>query len=196
MVSRVKTIDEQILEVEAQLAEVRSRLPAHSLKVSMAMEIDELEDKLDQLRAQKMREEEAAKAMGSTGQNPAFDYTVESSKGFDAAVDAVTQATAANGFRVQHIHDVQATLAEKGLTREPMKIIEVCNAKYAHQMLQVDPLISLMMPCRVTVYVQDGKTLVSTMRPSAIAGFFPGRDLGDVPQQVEKTLLAIVDAAR
>jgi len=36
---------------------------------------------------------------------------------------------------VLHIHDVQATLAAKGFETEPMKIVEVCSARYASQVL-------------------------------------------------------------
>ena len=42
-----------------------------------------------------------------------FQYTVNSSKSFDAAVSAVEQKTAEKGFRVLHTHDFAGTLAEK-----------------------------------------------------------------------------------
>ena len=67
-----------------------------------------------------------------------FQYTVETKKSFEEAVSAVEQNTAAKGFRVLHTHDVTATLAEKGFQREPLKIVEICNAKYAHEVLQKD----------------------------------------------------------
>lgn len=84
-------------------------------------------------------------------------YEVVSNKSFDEAVDAVIEKTSANGFRVLHVHDVQATLAEKSFTREPLKIIEVCNAKYAHTALQIEVTVSLLMPCRINV---DRKSVV------------------------------------
>ena len=60
-----------------------------------------------------------------------FDYTVTTTKDFDTAADAVVKEIGNAGMRVLYIHDVQAALAEKGFTREPFKIIEFCNAKYA-----------------------------------------------------------------
>ena len=56
-----------------------------------------------------------------------LDYTVASSKTFDQAVEAVLEEAKRQGFGVLHIHDVQATLAAKGLARGPLKIIEVCH---------------------------------------------------------------------
>ncbi|HEX9002452.1 MAG TPA: DUF302 domain-containing protein, partial [Blastocatellia bacterium] len=60
-----------------------------------------------------------------------FEYTVTTNKSFEEAVEAIQRRAAENGFRVLHTHDVAATLAEKGFPREPLKIIEICNAKYA-----------------------------------------------------------------
>ena len=53
-----------------------------------------------------------------------FDYTVESSKGFDATVAAVEAQSAEKGFRVLVVHDVKATLESKGFAREPMQRVD------------------------------------------------------------------------
>ena len=61
---------------------------------------------------------------------------------FEQAVSAIEAKAAEKGFRVLHTHDVAATLAEKGFPREPLKIVEICNAKYASQVLNRDVKIS------------------------------------------------------
>lgn len=125
-----------------------------------------------------------------------FEMGVESGKSFDDAVAAVEQATADAGFRVLHVHDVQATLAEKGFERGPMKIVEVCNSRYAHKVLEADPRISLMLPCRVVVWTEGGVTKVSTVKPSMIATFYPEAGIDDTAGEVEGVLRGIVEAAR
>lgn len=122
-----------------------------------------------------------------------FEYTVKTSKLFDEAVSAVEQNTAAKGFRVLHTHDVAATLAEKGFQRGPLKIVEICNAKYANEVLQKDITAALMLPCPITVYEKEGETYISTMLPSVIGEFFPGKGIEPVAAQVEKAVVAIVD---
>ena len=121
-----------------------------------------------------------------------FEHTVTSSKSFDYAVAAVERIAAEKGFRVLHTHDVAATLAEKGFPREPLKIVEVCNAKYASQVLARDVKISLMLPCPISVYVEGGTTHLSTMLPTTISEFFPDAGIDEVAAQVEKTVLEIV----
>ncbi len=98
-----------------------------------------------------------------------FQYTVNSSKSFDAAVSAVEQKTAEKGFRVLHTHDFAGTLTEKEFVRKPLKLVEICNARYADKVLNKDVSVALMLPCPIAVYIKDGKTFISTMRPSALA---------------------------
>ena len=124
-----------------------------------------------------------------------LDYTVSTDKTFDEAVSAVTARTAAHGFKVQFVHDVAATLAEKGFVREPVTIIEMCNAKYASQVLARDVKIGLMLPCPVMVYEEDGQVFISTMRPSLIGAFFPEAGIGDVAAEVEAVIVQIIDEA-
>lgn len=125
-----------------------------------------------------------------------FEYTVETSRPFDQAVAAVEAKSAEKGFRVLHTHDVAATLGEKGFAREPLKIIEVCNAKYANDVLQADIKVALMLPCPITVYTDSGKTYISTMLPTLMAEFFPDEKIVATAQEVEKAVLAIVNEAK
>jgi len=122
-----------------------------------------------------------------------FAYTVTSAKTVDDAVRAVEQATAAHGFRVLHTHDIAGTLAEKGFAREPLKLVEICNAKAAHEVLEKEIAAVLMLPCPIAIYAQGGQTSISTMLPTRIGEFFPGRDLETIAAQVEKAVLAIVE---
>lgn len=125
-----------------------------------------------------------------------FDYTVETRKSFDEAVAAIEAKSKEKGFGVLHIHDVKATLASKGFDREPLKIIEICNAKYASQVLAKDIKISLMLPCPISVYAEGGKTYISTLRPKVIADFYPQADIKDIAEEVDRIVLSIVDEAR
>jgi len=183
-----RDIDAELARAEADLAELRSRLPAHSLKPAMARELDDLEDRVERLRAEKQASQVQTV--------PEMSYTVATDRPFDEAVAAVEAETAARGFRVLHVHDVQATLKEKGFEREPMKIIEICNAKYANRVLTSDIGIGLFLPCKINVYTKGGRTYISALRPTLLASFFPGAPLGETPAEVDQIVRDIVDAAR
>lgn len=125
-----------------------------------------------------------------------FDYTVTTKKSFDEAVTSVERETRTAGFRVLHIHDVTATLAEKEFEIEPFKIIEVCNAKSAYTVLKADIKIGLCLPCKINVYVKDGKTYISGMRPIILSQFFPQANLGNLPMEVDAIIRQIIDQSR
>jgi len=55
---------ERLRQLEDQLADLKSRMPAHTVRPSMIMELEELEDEIDSLRA-KMREEGTGDAQGA-----------------------------------------------------------------------------------------------------------------------------------
>jgi uncharacterized protein (DUF302 family) len=97
---------------------------------------------------------------------------------------------------VLHTHDLAATLAEKGFRREPLALVEVCNAKYATQVLEKNVKLSLMLPCPISVYVQGGKTYISTLLSTSIACFFPDAGIEGVASQVENAVIKIVEGAR
>jgi uncharacterized protein (DUF302 family) len=124
-----------------------------------------------------------------------IDFTVPTDKTYAEAIEAVRQAAATHGFRVSFVHDVAETLRERGFTREPLSIVEMCNAKYASQVLDEDVLIGLMLPCPVMVYEQDGDVLISTMRPTLIGTLFPDAEIADVAAEVEAKLVAVVEEA-
>ncbi|MCO5385098.1 MAG: DUF302 domain-containing protein [Desulfosporosinus sp.] len=84
-------------------------------------------------------------------------YSVVTTKSFEEAVKSVGEKTQANGFRVLYVHDVQETLAEKNFKIQPLKILEVCNAKFASNALEIDLVVSLLMPCKINVYSEEGK---------------------------------------
>ncbi len=125
-----------------------------------------------------------------------LDYTVKTHKDFDSAVLAVQKEIDQAGLKVLHVHDVQETLAEKGFKREPFKIIEFCNAKYANEFLNADIKIGLCMPCKINVYIKEGETFISGLRPVIIPQFFPQADFGNKPQEIDELIQTIINKAK
>ena len=125
-----------------------------------------------------------------------FDYTVTTEKSFEEAVAVLEEETKKAGFKVLYIHDVAATLKEKGFEIEPLKIIEICNAKSAYTVLQADMKIGLCLPCKINVYQKEGQTFVSGMRPIILPKFFPNANLGNLPAEVDAIIKGIIDRSK
>lgn len=125
-----------------------------------------------------------------------FDYTVTTKKSFAEAVKSVSEETKKAGFRVLYIHDVAVTLAEKNFQIEPFKIIEICNAKSAYTVLKADIKIGLCLPCKINVYIKDGQTFISGMRPIILSQFFPKADLGNLSKEIDQIIQNIINKAK
>ena len=119
-------------------------------------------------------------------------YTLVTDKPFDEVVAALETKSPENQFRVLHVHNVQQTLAEKGFQRGPLKIIEVCNAGFAHKALAQDVLVALFMPCKFSVWTEGSKTHVSLGRPSMISAMLPQAKLESLANDVETTLKRVM----
>jgi uncharacterized protein (DUF302 family) len=132
--------------------------------------------------------------MGGT-MSEAYMYELESDKPFETVVENILKQVPERQFRVLMVHDVQQTLSEKGFVHDPLKIIEVCNARFAHQALGKDPNAALFMPCRYSVHGGSPKTIVKLGRPSMIARILSGSGLEGLATEVEETLMEIMRAS-
>jgi len=122
-------------------------------------------------------------------------YRLESTKPVDEIVANIEKLAPDQKFRVLHVHDVQATLKEKGFERSALKIVEICSAPFADEALKKDVDVAMFMPCRYTVYEEGGKTKVTLARPMMIAQMLPGIGLEPMAEKVETTLKQIMHDA-
>jgi len=123
-------------------------------------------------------------------------YTLMSDKPFETVVANIEQQTTEHGFKVLHIHDVQETLAGKGFERDPLKIIQVCNAKFAHEALGKDMGVALFMPCKITVHTEGDDTVMTLARPTMISEMLPEAGLEQLAAEVETTLKSVMEASK
>ena len=79
---------------------------------------------------------------------------------------AVRSALAEQGFGVLTEIDVAATLKAKlDVDRPPLKILGACNPNLANRALQLDPSVSLVLPCNVVLEPATGGTRVAAVDP-------------------------------
>ena len=124
-----------------------------------------------------------------------FAYIVETEKSFDDAVVSVLKEVEKKNWALFQIYDVKERLAAKGFFQIPLKIIEICSAKYANQFLNKNRLISLCMPCKINVLEENGKIKIIGMKPTIISQFF-SEVSRDEAEEVEKDIIEIIKNAK
>jgi uncharacterized protein (DUF302 family) len=123
-------------------------------------------------------------------------YVQETDGPIEDVVARLEKAAAENKFGVLSVHDLKEKMAAKGVNfRCECRVMEVCNPQKAKAVLEENMSISTALPCRISVYQEDGKVKVATIRPSMLLNLFDSPDLQAVAREVEDTLIRIIDAA-
>lgn len=113
---------------------------------------------------------------------------------FDDAVEVVRTRLAEQGFGVLTEIDVKATLKKKlDVDMDRYLILGACNPPFAHQALQAEDDIGLLLPCNVIVYEKNGQTVVNAVKPSVAMGMVTNPELEPVAKEVEARLTAVIE---
>ncbi len=125
-------------------------------------------------------------------------YIVETNKSFDQASEDLGAAVKCHGFGVLHIHDLGATLRSKGIQfDEQCRVFEVCNPAQAAKVLSADMRLNMALPCRISVFTENGKTQIGLIKPAQmLASLSQDEELARVAQEVEAKTIEMVDDAK
>ena len=126
-----------------------------------------------------------------------MDYTISKNidRGFDEAVQAVTDALKEEGFGVITEVDLKDKLKEKlGIDFRNYKILGACNPAMAHKAIELEDRIGVMLPCNVLVQEKDGgKVEISAINPLSSIGATGNEQLQSVASEVSERLRAAVE---
>jgi len=85
-----------------------------------------------------------------------YSMAVRLGTDFDAAKARVVEALSKEGFGVLTEIDVSATLKKKlGVETRPYVILGACNPPLAHQALQEERDLGVLLPCNVAIYAEE-----------------------------------------
>lgn len=114
----------------------------------------------------------------------------------EAAEEAVTEALKKVGFGVLTRIDVAATLKAKlGVEKPPYVILGACNPKIAHQALEMEPELGLLLPCNVIVYQDEsGDTVISAVDPGEMLSVVNRDDMQSIAGEVKTLLVEALDS--
>jgi len=117
---------------------------------------------------------------------------------------AVRDALSAEGFGVLTEIDVAATLQEKlGLDdHDAYQILGACNPELAHQALDVEPNLGVLLPCNVIVYEADAdaadagdEVVIAAVDPESMLSIVDNPELDQFATDVKASLERALDDA-
>ncbi len=104
------------------------------------------------------------------------------------------EISAAHKFGVQAVHNLREKMVSKGVPFDrECRVIEVCNPQHAQVVLTQQIAISTALPCRIAVYEEGGRTILATMKPTALLNMFDAPGAAQTAREVEDTMVRIMD---
>lgn len=114
----------------------------------------------------------------------------------DETAAALKSAIEAAGWQCPGVRDMNAAMAKQGVAfGSPIRIVELCKAEYAKEVLADNPEVSTLMPCAWGVYKKAGKVYITGMNTGLMGKMFGGtiaRVMGGKVSADEKAILGQV----
>ncbi|MEP0862407.1 MAG: DUF302 domain-containing protein [Ignavibacterium sp.] len=124
-----------------------------------------------------------------------YGFSKTTDYSFEEAIQKVTDELKKEGFGVLTTIDVKETLKNKlNVDFKKYTILGACNPPLAHQALQAEEELGLLLPCNVIVYEKEGKSVVSVFDPMVMAHIIENPDMKPVAEEVKKKLERVLEA--
>jgi uncharacterized protein (DUF302 family) len=96
-----------------------------------------------------------------------IDYTKESKLNAKLAIEKLTKDLMENKWGVLSVIDVKEILEKKlNVQIDDYTILDVCNPGLAHKGISINKQAGLILPCKIVVYADKGRTKVSLYKPT------------------------------
>ncbi|MDP2137245.1 MAG: DUF302 domain-containing protein [Candidatus Didemnitutus sp.] len=104
------------------------------------------------------------------------------------------EISAAHKFGVQATHNLREKMESKGVPfHRECRVIEICNPSHAQVVLNQEIEISTALPCRISIYEENGRTILATMKPTAMLQMFNAPGAAATAKEVERVMVQIMD---
>lgn len=99
------------------------------------------------------------------------------------------------GFGILTEIDIQATMKEKlDIDYLPHFILGACNPIYAHKVISIEPTISTMLPCNITIRaLENGAVEVAVIDPFVAMSTIGIKELETAAKEVQEKLMNVLD---
>jgi uncharacterized protein (DUF302 family) len=125
---------------------------------------------------------------------PEILITRSSALPLESVCQRLVEIATSHKFGVLATHNLREKMESKGVPfgRE-CRVIEVCNPRQAQLVLNQAIEISTALPCRISVYEENGRTILATIKPTALLTMFHAPGAAAAAQEVEDTMIRIME---
>lgn len=123
-----------------------------------------------------------------------YGYAKLVNASFDETLERVRKALQEQGFGVQAEIDIGNALREKlGVELPRQLILGACNPQLAYKALQLEPEISLLLPCNVTLRQTTDGVEVAAIDAGKLMQFVGNPELSPLAEDANRRLQAVLE---
>jgi uncharacterized protein (DUF302 family) len=125
-----------------------------------------------------------------------FTYKITSTQSIGKVSEKVPSACEKYKFALLQTYVYHDIVASKGFPiKRKVYIYEICQAKTAAAMLTDFPHFSIFMPCKLAIYEDNGKTIISTMNMEImLKAIDPNQELYNEATNLFNTLKSLMNS--
>jgi cytochrome c oxidase cbb3-type subunit III len=121
---------------------------------------------------------------------------VDSPYDFVTTVSNIKQSLQGLNFRYFPDRYLEMGLADDAVINKKQLSLRFCNFKQLYKMINIEPRLGVVLPCRVTVVEQpDGSVKIYAMNMKVVARLFNNTQLIEVAGQMHQAILELLDEA-
>jgi uncharacterized protein (DUF302 family) len=114
---------------------------------------------------------------------------------YEVAIEKLKDALKDQNFGVVSETAMHETIMSKipGVEMKPYIVIGACNAKIAHKVLQKEPNMGLLLPCKIVVkYIAEDRSEVAIINPEVAMSVTGNKDITPVLEEVSGQLKKVL----
>ena len=122
------------------------------------------------------------------------EHSVKTDLSYEDTIVALEQKIADIKFGVLCKIDMKEKITAKGLDfNQKLTILEICNPAEARSALQTNSKVAYFLPCKMIVREEEGKAIVSMMKPSTMIVELNDPELDLLAKRIEDKLISAMD---
>ncbi len=119
---------------------------------------------------------------------------VETGRSVQSIEQAFPLVAEEHHLKVLSVRHIKEEMARQGSPYERTCVVfEVCCPSQAAVVLSRHPEVATAIPCRVSVYEEDGRTKIAVLNPSSVLNLFGIPGLAPMAEKFEENLFAVIE---
>ena len=121
-------------------------------------------------------------------------YKIITGKRFEDVLKTFEDVAKEKGFGTLKVYNFTEILKEKGFPIDKkIAVFEICNPKFAQQVLSSNSEVSMFLPCKVSLIHENGETSLSILEPQEILVLLKADGLRTLFEEVDGLLKEILN---